>query len=88
MSDELIRQDSSARQCLRAVAWACLVIALVGDLTGLIDRVLPPRYGLVLSKMAVGLMILAYRRPGATGWFVVLLAWAGIAAVTCYQLMR
>jgi hypothetical protein len=88
MSDEPIRRDSRVRQCLKAAAWACIVIALVGDFTGLLDRVVPPQSGMLLSRMGIALVMLAYRRPGLTGWGLVLLGWVVVAAATYHQLSR
>jgi hypothetical protein len=88
MSDEPINRNPAARRALMAAAWACLAIALIGDFAGVLDRVVPPHYGIVFPREAFALVILAYRRPGPRGWVVVLLCWAGVAVATYYQLTR
>jgi hypothetical protein len=88
MSDELINRDSPARKWLKIIAWAYVVVNCVAGFTGLLDRIVPLRYGMIVSYGGIALIMLAYRRPGSTGWLLVLLGWSVIAVAIYSQLTR
>ncbi|HEV3300506.1 MAG TPA: hypothetical protein VG055_12740 [Planctomycetaceae bacterium] len=67
MSDEPITRDSPARKFLKAIAWAYVIMTLVGAFTGLLDRVVRGPFGTLVPYSGVALVMLAYRRPGLKG---------------------
>jgi hypothetical protein len=88
MSDEPISSDSQARKWLKGITWAYIVVTFVGEFTGLIDRIVPLRYGFLIPYWGFALVMLAFRGPGLKGWLLVLLGWAMVAAATYSHLTR
>jgi hypothetical protein len=88
MSGEPNEVDSKARKLLKAIAWIYVIGMLVCDFTGLQDRIVPLRYGSLVSHGAFALVMLAYRPPGLKGWLLLLLGWAVVAAAAYEQLTR
>jgi len=79
-------RESHSQKWLKALTLAYLAATLIGELAGLIDRLVPRRYGMLIPYGGFALVFLAYRGPGLKGWVLVLLGWGVVAFATYRQL--
>jgi hypothetical protein len=74
MSDEPNSPDSRALKWPQAIALAYVVIVFIAQLTGLLRRVVPPPYRMLVLPVGVALFVLAFRPRGPKGWLSVIVA--------------